>query len=170
MGNSGLKVSALSLGGWVTFGGTSEHQVTFECMKAAYDHGVNFFDTAEVYASGESERVMGEAIKKFNWQRDTLVVSTKIYWGGQGVNQRGLSRKHIVEGLKASLKRLGLDYVDLVYAHRPDNSTPMEETVRAFNYCINLGMAFYWGTSEWSAEQISDAHRIAERLGMIGKV
>ncbi|KAJ2994280.1 hypothetical protein HDV02_001715 [Globomyces sp. JEL0801] len=167
LGNSGLKVSVLSLGGWVTYGKQVGNDATFECMEAAYNAGINFFDTAEVYANGESERVMGQAIKKFNWSRSSLVISTKIYWGGSGVNDKGLSRKHIIEGLKASLKRLELDYVDLVYAHRPDDLTPMEEIVRAFNWCIEQGLAFYWGTSEWSAEQLTDACRVADQLGLI---
>jgi aryl-alcohol dehydrogenase-like predicted oxidoreductase len=136
---------------------------TFACMKAAYDVGINFFDCAEGYAGGESERVMGEAIKKYGWKRNDVVVSTKINWGkanGENpVNNGGLSRKHIVEGVHASLKRLQLDYVDLIYAHRPDRYTPIEETVRAFNYIINAGLAFYWGTSEWNADEIATAWR-----------
>ncbi|TPX63943.1 hypothetical protein SpCBS45565_g06284 [Spizellomyces sp. 'palustris'] len=168
LGRSGLKVSVFSLGGWVTFGGQVGNDATFSCMKAAYDAGINFFDNAEVYAGGESERAMGLAIKHFGWKRSDLVISTKIYWGGKGPNDSGLSRKHIVEGTKAALERLQLDYVDLIFAHRPDNLTPMEEIVRAFNWVIEKGYAFYWGTSEWSAEQISDAHRIAEKLGLIG--
>ena len=123
-----------------------------------------------VYASGKSEIAMGKAIKKYNWSRSSLVVTTKIYWGGSGVNERGLSRKHIIEGLNASLKRLDLEYVDVVYAHRPDQLTPMEEVVRAFNWVIEKGLAFYWGTSEWSAEEIMDAQRVAERLGLIGPI
>ena len=170
LGNSGLKVSVLSLGSWITFGGQSEEETATECMKAAYDAGINFFDNAEVYCHGKSELVMGAALKKFNWPRSTLVISTKIYWGGSSVNEIGLSRKHIIEGMNASLLRLGLDYVDLVYAHRPDNHTPMEETVRAFNWLIENGKAFYWGTSEWSAEQLSDAYRVAEKLNLIGPV
>ncbi|KAJ3351088.1 ATP-sensitive inward rectifier potassium channel 1 [Kappamyces sp. JEL0680] len=113
---------------------------------------------------------MGEAIKKYGWKRSNLVISTKIYWGGDGPNDKGLSRKHIVEGLKASLKRLDLEYVDLVFAHRPDALTPMEEIVRAFNWVIDQGWAFYWGTSEWSAEQLADAHRWAEKLGLVGPI
>jgi voltage-dependent potassium channel beta subunit len=168
LGNSGLKVSALSLGGWVTIGSQIDNERSYECMKVAYDNGINFFDNAEGYAQGQSEVVMGEAIRKYGWDRSSYVISTKIYFGGKGQNDRALSRKHIVEGLKASLKRLQLDYVDLVFAHRPDELTPMEEIVRAFNWCIDQGMAFYWGTSEWSAEQIMDAHRVAEKLGLIG--
>ncbi|RKP13871.1 NADP-dependent oxidoreductase domain-containing protein [Piptocephalis cylindrospora] len=170
LGNSGLKVSALSLGGWVTFGNQVDGNVTFECMKAAYDAGINFFDTAEVYADGQSEVVMGQAIKKYGWKRSDLVISTKLFWAGKGPNDRGLSRKHIIEGTNASLARLSLDYVDLLYAHRPDPATPMEETVRAFNHVIDQGKAFYWGTSEWSAAQITEAHAVASRLGLVGPV
>ncbi|EFX06601.1 voltage-gated K+ channel beta subunit [Grosmannia clavigera kw1407] len=172
LGRSGLKVSALSLGGWLTYGGHVDRESTYACMKAAYDAGVNFFDCAETYAEGESERVMGEAIKKYGWKRNDLVVSTKIYWGAafgsNRANNVGLSRKHIIEGLDQSLARLQLDYVDLVYAHRPDRQTPMEETVRAFNHVINQGKALYWGTSEWSADEIAQAWRYADRLGLIG--
>jgi len=176
LGRSGLKVSVIGLGGWLTYGGHVEKQKTFDCMKAAFDAGVNFFDTAEAYASGQSEVVMGECIRKYGWARNELVISTKINWGGafasQGhaQNSVGLSRKHIVEGVNASLGRLGLDYVDLIYAHRPDRLTPMEEIVRAFNHVIDQGKAFYWGTSEWSAEEIADAWRVADRLGLIGPV
>jgi len=174
LGRSGLQVSALSLGGWLTYGGHVENENTFACMKAAYDVGMNFFDCAEGYAGGESERVMGQAIKKFGWKRNDIVVSTKIYWGGANgsnpVNNGGLSRKHIIEGVNASLERLGLEYVDLIYAHRPDRNTPIEETVRAFNHIINTGKAFYWGTSMWDADEIATAWRYAERLGLIGPV
>jgi voltage-dependent potassium channel beta subunit len=141
-------------------------------MKAAYDVGINFFDCAEGYSGGESEIQMGLAIKKYGWKRNDLVISTKIYWGGafgsNPVNNTGLSRKHIVEGLNAALVRLGLDYVDLVYAHRPDRNTPIEETVRAFNYLIDQGKVMYWGTSEWSAVEIAAAIAVADRLGLIG--
>eukprot|EP00474_Spongospora_subterranea_P008613 CRZ09071.1 hypothetical protein [Spongospora subterranea] len=170
LGNTGLKVSALSLGGWVTQGAQIDDGTAVECVKVAYEAGVNFFDTAEVYASGESEKVLGDALKKFNWPRSSLVISTKLYWGGNGVNDRGLSRKHIIEGANASLKRLQLDYVDLIFAHRPDDLTPMEEIVRAFNWLIEQGKAFYWGTSEWSAEQITDACRVAEKLNLISPI
>lgn len=148
--------------------------IAFECMKAAYDAGINFFDCAEGYAEGKSETVMGKAIKKFGWKRNDLVISTKIYWGGafgdNPVNNGGLSRKHIIEGTEASLKRLQLDYVDLIYCHRPDRNTPIEETVRAMNYLINTGKAFYWGTSEWNSEEIAMAWACAERLNLIGPV
>lgn len=174
LGRSGLQVSALSLGGWLTYGGHVENENTFSCMKAAYDVGMNFFDCAEGYAGGESERVMGQAIKKYGWKRNDIVVSTKIYWGGANgdnpVNNGGLSRKHIIEGVDASLERLGLSYVDLIYAHRPDRNTPIEETVRAFNHIINTGKAFYWGTSMWDADEIATAWRYADRLGLIGPV
>ncbi|TPX36559.1 hypothetical protein SmJEL517_g01210 [Synchytrium microbalum] len=175
LGNTGIRVSVLSLGGWVTYGGQVGNQVAFDCMKASYDAGVNFFDTAEGYANGESEKVMGAAIRHFKWPRNTLIISTKIYFGpgvrdmnGMGWNARGLSRKHIVEGLDACLERLGLPYVDVVFAHRPDDTVPMEETVRAFNHVINQGKALYWGTSEWSQEQLTDAWAVADRLGLIG--
>lgn len=144
-------------------------------MKTAYDNGINFFDTAESYAGGQSEIIMGQAIKKFGWNRNDLVISTKLNWGGANgevlVNNHGLSRKHIIEGLRASLKRMDLEYVDIVYAHRPDRLTPMEETVRAFNHVIEQkGWALYWGTSEWSADEIAEACGIAKQLGLIAPV
>ncbi|KAG9326326.1 hypothetical protein KVV02_004063 [Mortierella alpina] len=142
-------------------------EVAQQCMKTAFDLGINFFDTAEVYSGGKCEIDMGIAIRKFGWKRSDLVISTKIFWGGKGPNDRGLSRKHIIEGTDACLKRLQLDYVDLLYAHRPDPDTPMEEIVRAFNHVINQGKAFYWGTSEWSAQQITEAHAVAQRLNLI---
>ncbi|CAG8647530.1 400_t:CDS:2 [Rhizophagus irregularis] len=158
LGHSGLKVSVLSVGGWVTFGQQISPEMTLKIMQIAFDNGINYFDTAEVYAGGKSEIDMGNAIKKLQWKRSDFVISTKIFWGGKGPNDRGLSRKHIIEGLDASLKRLGLEYVDLVFAHRPDPDTPMHEIVRAFNYVIDKGKALYWGTSEWSAQQIMEAH------------
>ncbi|KAI1331111.1 NADP-dependent oxidoreductase domain-containing protein [Xylariaceae sp. FL0255] len=174
LGNSGLHISAIGLGGWLTFGGHVEDEKTFSCMKQAYDLGVNFFDTAENYTAGKSEIVMGQAIKKFGWKRSDLVISTKINWGAVNgeilINNHGLSRKHIIEGLEASLERLDLRYVDIVYAHRPDRLTPMEETVRAFNYVIDKGMALYWGTSEWGADEIAEAVGIAKDLRMIPPV
>jgi voltage-dependent potassium channel beta subunit len=136
-------------------------------MKTAYDAGVNFFDNAEVYANGESEILMGKAIKKAGWKRSDLVVSTKIFWGGDGPNDKGLSRKHIIEGTNAALTRLQMDYVDLIFAHRPDINTPIEETVRAFTHIINQGKAYYWGTSEWGATQIMEAYAIARREHLI---
>ncbi|MBT3313391.1 MAG: aldo/keto reductase [Anaerolineae bacterium] len=167
LGRSGLKVSALSFGAWVTFGDQIGERAAQAMMQAAIDAGVNFFDNAEVYAGGKAETMMGKVVKKAGWKRSDLVFSTKIFWGGDGVNDKGLSRKHIVEGVDTALKRLQMDYVDLVFAHRPDLHTPIEETVRAFNHVIDQGKAFYWGTSEWSATQIMEAHGIARELGLI---
>ena len=167
LGRSGLQVSALSFGAWVTFGTQSGEEIAYECMKAAYDAGVNFFDNAEAYAKGQAEIIMGNVIKKAGWQRSDLVLSTKIFWGGKNINARGLSRKHIVEGTRASLDRLQVDYVDLIFCHRPDRYTPIEETVRAMNFLIDQGLAFYWGTSEWSAAQIVEAHAVARSQHLI---
>lgn len=176
LGRSGLQVSAISLGGWLTYGqsggGHVDNSKSFECMKAAYDAGINFFDCAEGYAGGESERVMGDCIRHYGWKRNDYVISTKINWGAANgdnpVNNGGLSRKHLVEGTRASLERLGLDYVDLLYAHRPDRDTPMEEIVRGFNFLIDQGKCFYWGTSEWNADEIERAQHVATRLGLVG--
>jgi len=167
LGRSGLRISALSLGGWVTWGQQIDDDLTYECMTAAYDAGVNFFDTAEVYADGKSEIAMGNAVRRAGWKRSDLVLSTKIFWGGKGVNDKGLSRKHIIEGLDASLARLQVDYVDLVFCHRPDIHTPIEETVRAMTHVINQGKAFYWGTSEWSAQELMEAYAIARQEHLI---
>jgi len=171
LGKTGLKVSVISLGAWVTYGHqVQEEEVAYECMKAAYDAGINFFDNAEVYGAGNAERVMGNVIKRAGWKRSDLVISTKIFWGGQGPNDKGLSRKHIIEGTKAALERLQMDYVDIIFCHRPDIETPIEETVRAMNWVIEKGWAFYWGTSEWSAEEIASAVGIAHRLNLIPPV
>lgn len=167
LGTSGLKVSALSFGSWVTFGEQIDEDTAAACMKAAREAGVNFFDTAEEYAQGKAERVMGSVLRKSGWKRSDLVISTKIFWGGKGPNDTGLSRKHIFEGMEASLRRLQLDYVDLVFCHRPDKDTPIEETVRAMSHIIGLGLAFYWGTSEWSAEDIRTAHDLARRERLV---
>jgi voltage-dependent potassium channel beta subunit len=167
LGSSGLKVSALSLGAWVTYGSQVGEDVAYECMTAAYERGVNFFDNAEAYASGEAEIVMGRVIRRAGWKRSDLVISTKVFWGGEGPNDRGLSRKHIIERVNASLARLQLDYVDLVFCHRPDSDTPIEETVRAMNWLIDQGKAFYWGTSEWSANEIMQAAMIAKRENLV---
>ncbi len=163
LGKSGLKVSALSFGSWVTFGAQMDGKLARACMEAAREAGCNFFDNAEVYAAGESEIIMGKVLKETGWKRSDLVLSTKIFWGGKGPNDRGLSRKHIVEGARAALARMGQDYVDLIFCHRPDSLTPMEETVRAMSWIVDQGWAFYWGTSEWSAEQIRHAHAVARR-------
>lgn len=167
LGKSGLQVSELSFGSWVTFGSQVDIDKAVELMTIAYDAGVNFFDNAEVYSNGEAEIIMGKAIKKTGWKQKDMVLSTKIFWGGDGPNDNGLSRKHIIEGLDASLARMGVEYVDLVYAHRPDIHTPIEETVRAFNQVIKQGKAFYWGTSEWSAQQIMQAYSIARQEHLI---
>ena len=167
LGRSGLKVSALSYGSWVTFGTQADVDLAADMMKIAYDAGVNFFDNAEAYAGGESEVIMGKALKKLGWKRSDLVLSTKIFWGGKGPNDTGLSRKHILEGTRAALDRLQTDYVDLVFCHRPDYETPIEETVRAMSYLVDNGLAHYWGTSEWSAQEIRAAYEIAERKNLV---
>ncbi len=163
LGKAGVKVSELSLGAWVTYGTQFGVEEAKEIMAAAYDAGVNFFDNAEAYASGEAELIMGKALKELGWARKDYLISTKIFWGGEGPNDRGLSYKHIIEGVNNSLKRLQLDYVDFVFAHRPDPETPIEETVFAFNQVIQQGKAFYWGTSEWSAAEIMRATDFARR-------
>ena len=167
LGNSGLKVSALSFGAWVTFGPQMDESKAAACMHAAWDAGVNFFDNAEVYADGTAEEIMGAVLAKSGWKRSDYVVSTKIFWGGEGPNDRGLSRKHVLEGADAALRRLRLDYVDLIFCHRADLHTPVEETVRAMNHLINQGKALYWGTSEWPAERILDAHHVARRERLV---
>lgn len=167
LGKSGLQVSALSFGAWVTFVDQIDEDIAYNCMKSAYDAGVNFFDNAESYADGQAEVFMGNVIKKVGWKRSDLIVSTKIYWGGAGPNDCGLSRKHIFEGINKSLVRLQMDYVDLVFCHRSDLHTPVEETVWAMNQIINQGKALYWGTSEWPAEQIREAYLIARRERLI---
>lgn len=167
LGRSGLKVSALSLGSWVTFGEQVGNDVAYDCMSAAVEAGVNFFDNAEAYADGKAETVMGEVVKKAGWKRSDLVIATKIFWGGDGPNDRGLSRKHLLEGMDASLNRLGMDYVDLIFCHRSDMHTPIEETVWAMNHIINQGKALYWGTSMWSAQQIMEAYGFARQEHLI---
>lgn len=167
LGKSGLKLSALSYGAWVTFGEQVNEDVAYQTMKAAYEAGINFFDNAEVYANGQAEVIMGNIIKRAGWNRTDLVISTKIFWGGKGPNDRGLSRKHISEGTEAALKRLQMNYVDLLFCHRPDLYTPVEEIVWSMNIQIQQGKAFYWGTSEWPAEKIREAYRIAERDHLI---
>ena len=168
LGNSGLKVSVLSFGNWLTNNDPGVLEKTIEIVKKCYDSGINFFDTAEGYGAGEAERQLGIALQKLNVPRQNLVVSTKIFLGtGNTTNGKGTSRKHLIEGLQASLKRLQLDYVDVVFAHRYDSDTPLEETCRAFNYLIDKGLAFYWGTSEWSSEQIGKAMEMCEKLKLI---
>ncbi len=165
LGRTGIRVSALSLGSWVTFHNQVDVDAAVDSMAAAYEAGVNFFDNAEIYAGGKAEEVMGTALKKLGWRRSSYLVSTKFYWGlHDGVNERNtLNRKRLLEAIDGSLKRFGLEYVDLVYCHRPDPSTPIEETVWAMHNIIERGQAFYWGTSEWSAAEIVAAIEIAER-------
>ncbi len=165
LGRSGLQVSELSLGSWVTYGNQMDTAVARECMAAAYDAGVNFFDNAEVYAKGQAETIMGEALHKLGWRRSSYIVSTKFYWGlHDGPNEKNtLNRKYLTEAIDGSLSRLALDHVDLVFCHRPDPNTPIEETVWALHNIIEAGKALYWGTSEWSAAEIMAAWQIAER-------
>jgi voltage-dependent potassium channel beta subunit len=166
LGRAGLKLSALSYGSWVTFRYQMGDEAAVECLKVAYDAGVNFFDNAEVYAAGDSERIMGRALKKLGWGRDTYCVSSKAYWGGDRPTQRGLSRKHLHDACHAALERLQLDYLDLFFCHRPDLETPIEETARAMHDLVRQGKVLYWGTSEWSAQQIQQAHGLARQHGM----
>jgi len=172
LGPSGLRVPVFSLGGWLTIGGTVKGDPVKDIIKVAFDNGINMFDTAEGYSGGESEREMGRVIRELGLRRSDLVISTKIFFGWKKTapNDTGLSRKHIVEGTQASLERLGLDYVDIIFAHRPDSSVPMDEIVRAFNYVIDKGWAFYWATSEWSAQQIEEAYHVADKLGLAGPI
>jgi len=172
LGKSGLQVSALSFGSWITFGNQISDQVAEELMHIAYDNGVNFFDNAEVYANGKSELVMGKILKNANWERSSFLVSSKVFFGDGGAkpNQRGLSRKHVVEACDAALKRLQVDYLDLFYCHRPDKNTPVEETVWTMHQLIERGKILYWGTSEWSAQEIMEAHMFARENRLIGPV
>jgi voltage-dependent potassium channel beta subunit len=165
LGKTGIRVSELSFGSWVTFHNQADVKAAVDMMSAAYEAGVNFFDNAEVYAGGKSEEVMGTALKQLGWRRSSYLVSTKIYWGlHNNVNERNtLNRKRLIEGINGSLERLQLDYVDMIYCHRPDKTTPIEETVWAMHNIIEWGKAFYWGTSEWSAAEIVSAIEIAER-------
>jgi voltage-dependent potassium channel beta subunit len=167
LGASGVQVSVLSLGSWLTFGGQITNETAEELMKASYDAGVNFFDNAEAYAHGRSELVMGEILQKMQWDRSTYLVSSKVYWGGDKPNQLGLSRKHVTEACHAALKRLQVDYLDFFYCHRPDKNTPIEETVWAMHNLIQQGKVLYWGTSEWSAQEIMEAHAVARQHHLI---
>lgn len=167
LGRSGIQVSLLSLGSWVTFSTQVDVDAAVETMAAAYEYGVNFFDNAEVYAGGKSEEVMGAALKKLGWRRSSYLISTKIYFGIQrGVNEQNtLNRKRLMEAMDGSLRRFGMDYVDLVFCHRPDPTTPIEETAHAMNDLVAQGKAFYWGTSEWSADEIRAAWLICDKYG-----
>ncbi|THH02807.1 hypothetical protein EW145_g6700 [Phellinidium pouzarii] len=168
LGPSGLRVPLFSLGGWLTIGETVIGDPVKEIIKVAFENGINMFDTAEGYAKGKSEEEMGRVIKELGLKRSDLIISTKLFWGtGSSPNDMGLSRKHIIEGTQDSLKRLQMDYVDIIFAHRPDPSVPIEETVRAFNYVIEKGWAFYWATSEWTARDIEEAYHVAEKLNLI---
>jgi voltage-dependent potassium channel beta subunit len=166
LGKAGIKISELSLGAWVTYGGQVGEEIAEKCMIAAYDAGVNFFDNAEAYAGGQAEIVMGNVLKKVGWTREDYVISTKIFWGGKGVNRSGLSHKHLIEGMNNALRRFQQENVDLVFCHRPDPETPIEETVRAMDIIIKSGKAFYWGTSEWSAADIMKADSIARQYNL----
>ena len=172
LGNTGLHISALSFGSWLTFGKQIEDTTSETLMATAYDAGINFFDNAEIYARGQSEIVMGNALKKLNWTRSSYMVSSKVFFGFEDnkPNQRGLSRKHILEGCEAALRRLQVEYIDLYFCHRPDKQTPILETVQAMNTLIQQGKILYWGTSEWSAQEILQAHLEAEKHHLIAPV
>ncbi|XP_030402141.1 voltage-gated potassium channel subunit beta-3 isoform X4 [Gopherus evgoodei] len=182
LGKSGLRVSCLGLGTWVTFGSQISDETAENVMTIAYENGVNLFDTAEVYAAGKAEKTLGNILRSKGWRRSSYVVTTKIYWGGQAETERGLSRKHIIEGLRGSLERLQLGYVDIVFANRMDVNSPMEEydpnfrlllleeIVRAMTYVINQGMAMYWGTSRWSAMEIMEAYSVARQFNLVPPV
>lgn len=166
LGKSGLKVSEFSYGSWVTFAKQVDVAPAKEMLTAAYDAGINFFDNAEGYEQGRSELVMGQAIEELGWSRDSFIVSSKVFWGGEKPTQRGLSAKHVTEACHAALRRLRVDHLDLYFCHRPDIDTPIEETVRAMHNLILQGKVLYWGTSEWSGQQITEAHAVAARLGL----
>jgi len=173
MGKTGLQLSVLSYGSWVTFAKQIDDGISDRLMSIAYDNGINFFDNAEVYAKGESEKMMGRVLKSKNWERSSYVVSSKVFFGWHGgdnnkPNQNGLSRKHIVEACDEALERLQVDYLDLYYCHRPDKNTPIEEVVWTMNQLINRGKILYWGTSEWSGPEIMEAHMVAKDLRLIG--
>lgn len=172
MGKTGLQLSALSFGSWVTFARQTDDHINERLMMQAYDAGVNFFDNAEVYSAGLSEEMMGRVLKKVNWDRSSYVLSSKAFFGWKGEakkpNQHGLSRKHLMEACEEALVRLQVDYLDLYYCHRPDPNVPIEEVVRTMNTLIQQGKIFYWGTSEWSAAEIMEAHMVAKALGLEG--
>jgi len=166
LGKSGLKLSAFSLGSWVTFARQVDGAAAREIMALAYDRGINFFDNAEVYEKGQSEILMGSALGQLGWPRDTYCVSSKVYWGGDRPTQRGLHRKHVTEACHAALKRLGVEYLDLYFCHRPDIETPIEETVRTMHDLVTQGKVLYWGTSEWNAQQLTEAFAVARVHGL----
>jgi voltage-dependent potassium channel beta subunit len=166
LGKSGLQVSEFSYGSWVTFAKQVDVAPAKAMLSAAYDAGVNFFDNAEGYEQGNSELVMGQAIDELGWTRDSYIVSSKVFWGGAKPTQRGLSAKHVTDACHAALKRLRVDYLDLYFCHRPDIDTPIEETVRAMDHLVRQGKVIYWGTSEWSGQQITEAHAVARANGL----
>jgi voltage-dependent potassium channel beta subunit len=166
LGKSGLRVSEFSYGAWVTFAKQAGEKDASEMMATAYDHGINFFDNAEGYERGNAEVLMGEVLSKLNWKRDTYVVSSKVFWGGDKPNQKGLSRKHVTEACHAALKRLQVDYLDLYFCHRPDVDTPIEETVWAMHNLVTQGKILYWGTSEWTAQQLTEAWGVARAMNL----
>jgi voltage-dependent potassium channel beta subunit len=170
LGKSGLQVSVLSFGSWLTFGKQIADDTAENLMKIAYDKGVNFFDNAEIYAQGKSELVMGNILKKMGWRRSSFLVSSKVFfgYGNKMPNETGLSRKHVIEGCHDAMKRLQVDYLDMYFCHRPDKNTPIEETVLAMNTLIQQGKILYWGTSEWSAQEIMEAHMVAKDYRLIG--
>ncbi len=172
LGKSGLQVSVLSFGSWVSFSKQINDKVADELMGLAYDNGINFFDNAEVYALGESEKMMGRVLKKKKWDRTSYTISSKAFFGWRGKenkpNQMGNSRKHLTESCNEALQRLGVDYLDMFFCHRPDKQTPIEETVWAMNHLMQQGKVLYWGTSEWSGVEIMEAHRVAEKFRLIG--
>lgn len=167
LGKSGLQVSALSFGSWLTFGLQIDDATAEQLMIKSYDAGINFFDNAEGYAAGKSEIVMGNILHKLQWSRDSYVVSSKVFWGGSKPNQSGLSRKHVFEACHAALKRLQVDYLDLYFCHRPDSNTPIEETVRTMTDLVRQGKVLYWGTSEWSVEEIEEAYAVAKEQFLV---
>ena len=172
LGRSGLQISELSFGSWITFGNQIDDRISRELMSMAYEAGINFFDNAEVYANGRSEEVMGRIIRAMGWKRDTYILSSKSFFGAGGKlpTQRGLNRKHLVESCHDALRRLQVDYLDLFFCHRPDKKTPIEETVWTMHNLIQQGKILYWGTSEWSGVEIMEAHRIADKHHLIGPV
>ena len=166
LGKSGLKLSELSYGSWVTFHFQVDEKLAADLLKTAYDAGVNFFDNAEAYANGESEIIMGRALKKLGIERDTYCISSKVFWGGERPTQRGLSHKHIIDACHSALKRMQVDYLDLYFCHRPDPGTPIEETLRAMHTLVMQGKICYWGTSEWSANELKDAYELSDILNL----
>ncbi|MEX0681293.1 MAG: aldo/keto reductase [Balneolales bacterium] len=170
LGKAGVRVSALSFGSWLTFGKLIDDTTAKKLMYVAYDHGVNFFDNAEGYYFGESEKVMGNILKRSGWDRTTWLVSSKVFWGGEKPNQTRLSKKHVFEACHAALRRLQVDYLDFYFCHRPDKETPMEETVWAMHQLVMQGKVLYWGTSEWSAQEIMEAHAVARQYNLVAPV